>query len=120
MSDLNKNFEIESGFIMGINMKYFNFTAEFAVHILAAIHIGLNEDKNKLFSCDCDYFHNSTLNVELYSVEVLQDFGSKNYSFEYSLKTGFFSFDLVKQFYSTFKKSQEILILVQVNQVCQE
>jgi hypothetical protein len=36
MSDLNKNFEIESGFIMCINMKYFNSPAEFAVHILAA------------------------------------------------------------------------------------
>jgi len=37
MNDLNKNFEIKSGFIMTINMKYFNSSEEYAVHILKAI-----------------------------------------------------------------------------------
>ncbi len=119
MNDLNKNFEIESGFIMSINMKYTNSSKEFALNILEAIYIGLNENKDKLFSCNNDCIDSCTLVVELFSDKVINSFFEK-YSFKYSLKTGFYPFDLIEQFYPKFQVFQEVSILVQVNQICQE
>ena len=42
----------------------------------------------------------------------------KDRSFEYTLKTGFYPFDLVKEFYWEFFKLDYIYVIVIVDQVC--
>jgi hypothetical protein len=99
-------------------MQKLNSKDQFSYLVLRLINRGMAEDKIKLFPCKCDCFNNK-IDIQLFSEEATtEDLPHEDYSFNYSLKVGYFPFDLVKDFYSKISKLKTVSILINVNQIC--
>ena len=103
-----------SGFIWSININGLYSGDELVVLVLEAIHRGLNDEKEALFPCNCDCVINNNLSIYLY----MNDITDSEY-FEYSLKTGFFPANIVKEYYYKLNNPEKITVRIDVEQACQ-
>lgn len=107
--------EKQIGLGVELDLKEIFSKEDFAIDILELIHKNLNYEKNNFFPCDCSCIQNN-LNITLLSNENSNSKVFRN--FEYSLKTGFYPFDLVAGWYLEFLPNDYIFILIVVDQDC--
>lgn len=81
----------------------------FATFVLKEIHLSLVAERDGLFSCNCSCKKNRFL-VGLCTEEILME----GNMFEYSLETGYYPFDFVKNLFSKFLSCDSIYIYIEM------
>jgi hypothetical protein len=106
-------YKIQTKFIDIINIKELSSDEEFTIVVLETIYNILYTEKDKLFPCNCTCIDNNIIEVYLYPEKI-----SDSNHFYYSLETGFYPSNMIKNYYSEIIDFESIYIGIQVNLTC--
>jgi hypothetical protein len=117
---MNKDNIYQTSLMCELKMNEINSSEKFATMIYEDLFalLTLREDKS-LFSCDCSCNKNKFIIIITEESEENIDDNICKYMFEYSVETGFYPFDYVKNLYSKFLDKNYIYIyILAINRDC--